>query len=259
MSRYTLGRMADVHEQLRSFWDQDALVYDRSASHAASDPVEAATWRAALRRHLPAPGSSILDVGAGTGAMSLLAAEIGFRVTALDLSPAMLARAREKADRRNMALQTVVAPATEPPEGPFDAVIERHLLWTTPDPVSALSAWRRVAPGGRLVLFEGIFNRQDPLWRIQQQSVRALRAVLGIRHDHHGGYDPDLLDSLPLAASATPAPLIEAVVEAGWAAIRIERLRDVEWARRMAAPPVLRWLEGAPQYALVADDSGQGG
>jgi hypothetical protein len=45
--------MPDVHDQLRGFWDRDAKTYDRSASHAASDPVEAAAWRAALLRHLP--------------------------------------------------------------------------------------------------------------------------------------------------------------------------------------------------------------
>ena len=45
--------MSDVHDRLRRFWDEDAKTYDRSPSHAASDPVEAAAWRAILRRHLP--------------------------------------------------------------------------------------------------------------------------------------------------------------------------------------------------------------
>ena len=46
---------------------------------------------------LPEPGSKVLDVGAGTGALSLLAAELGYQVTALDLSPGMLGRAELKA------------------------------------------------------------------------------------------------------------------------------------------------------------------
>jgi hypothetical protein len=33
----------------------------------------------------------------------------------------------------------------------------------------------------------------------------------------------------------------------------MERLRDVEWARRMAAPWPLGWLETVPQFAIVAD------
>ncbi|MGH2650812.1 MAG: SAM-dependent methyltransferase, partial [Actinomycetota bacterium] len=71
--------MAEVHDRIRDWWDRDAGTYDRSASHAMTDPVEAAAWRAALQRLLPDPPARVLDVGAGTGALSLLAAELGHR------------------------------------------------------------------------------------------------------------------------------------------------------------------------------------
>ena len=155
--------MSDLHERLRRFWDEDARTYDRSPSHAASDPVEAAAWREILRRHLPEPPASVMDVGAGTGAISLLLAELGYRVTAVDLSPGMLARAAEKAAERGVELTTVAAPATTPPAGPFDAVVERHLLWTTPDPVAALSAWRKVvAPRRSRGAVRGDLQPQQP-------------------------------------------------------------------------------------------------
>src|SRR5207247_6282413 len=87
------------------------------------------------------------------------AAELGYRVTALDLSPMMLAQAKRKAEARGIQLETIVGPATEPPLGPFDALVERHLLWTVPDPVAALRAWRDVVvPRGLLVSFEGVFS-----------------------------------------------------------------------------------------------------
>jgi SAM-dependent methyltransferase len=243
----------DLHDRLRDFWDQDAETYDASPSHAATDPVEAAAWRTALARYLPVPGSAVLDVGAGTGAMALLAAELGHEVTALDLSPGMLAHAGRKADERGLPVRTVVGPATEPPDGPFDAVMERHVLWTTPDPVAALAAWRRVAPGGRLLLFEGVFSRTGPAWKARGLVADGVRRALGVRHDHHAGYDPDLLASLPLAHAPSPIPLLEAVRAAGWRAVRIQRLRDVEWARRIATPWPLGWLETTPQFAVVAD------
>jgi SAM-dependent methyltransferase len=245
--------VSDVHEQLRRFWDADAPTYDRSASHAGTDLVEAAAWRAILRRHLPPAPSRVLDAGAGTGTMSLLVASLGHRVTALDLSPGMLERAGEKARAAGVPLETVVAPVTEPPPGPFDAMIERHVLWTAPDPEAALEAWRRVAPGGRLVVFEGIWNREDALWHLRRRAARTLRPVLGVEHDHHAGYDPDLLASLPLARATSPEPLLGAVSAAGWRNVSIERLRDVEWARRIAAPWPLGWLETVPQFAVVAD------
>src|SRR5918999_3058273 len=94
--------MADIPERLREYWDRDAETYDRSAVHAVADPVEAAAWRAVLRRNLPGPGARVLDSGAGTGAVTILLGELGYRVTALDLSEAMLARAQEKAAARGL-------------------------------------------------------------------------------------------------------------------------------------------------------------
>src|SRR5439155_4103063 len=146
-----------------------------------------------------------------------------------------------------------IGAAAEPPGGPFDAVVERHLLWTTPDPVAALSSWHGVAPGGRLVLFEGIWRREGPAERARGYAADLLRKMLAVPHDHHAAYDPDVFASLPLAGAGSPLPLLEAVATAGWRAIRLERLRDVEWARRMAIRLPLGWIETRPQFALVAD------
>ena len=41
--------MTDTHDSIREYWDRDASFYDRSASHAVSDPLEAAAWRAVDR------------------------------------------------------------------------------------------------------------------------------------------------------------------------------------------------------------------
>ncbi len=246
--------MTELHDRIREWWDADAAVYDHSPSHAASDPVEAAAWRAAIATALPPPPARVLDVGAGTGSMTLLAAELGFEVTALDLSPAMLDRARIKAAERAVRASFVVGPAEEPPAGPFDAVMERHMLWTLPDPDRALRAWRAVVGhGGRLVLFEGSWGRADVVARARAVAVDALRRLYGVPHDHHAEYDPEVLSQLPLARLPSAEPLILAVYRAGWRGVRIRRLRDVEWARRIGSRRLLGWLERVPQYALVAD------
>jgi SAM-dependent methyltransferase len=245
--------MADVHDHLREFWDRDAATYDRAASHAVSDPLEKAAWRAALLRALPGPGARVLDVGAGTGSLSLLAAELGYRVTGLDLSSGMLAQARRKASEQGLDVEFVEGPATEPPAGPFDAVIERHLIWTTPDPVAALSAWRAVAPGGRLAMFEGVWGSTAAAQRAKDAAAEFLRRTLGTPPDHHAPYPTEVLASLPLGRMPSPGPLVEAVHAAGWTAVRIQRLRDVEWTIALREPWPLGWLEAVPRYSLAAD------
>ena len=246
--------MTDVDEPIRAFWDRDSSTYDRSPGHAVTDPVEAAAWRQVLRDALPSAPARVLDVGAGTGALALLAAELGFQVTALDLSPGMLDRARKKASVRGLELDFVVGSASEPPDGPFDAVFERHVVWTLPDPVEALTAWRRsTAPGGLLVLLEAIWGRRDPWTIAKGKAVELLRAFHGVPNDHHAPYPAEVLARLPLARMPSPEPLVRFVHEAGWRSARIRRLRDVEWAHRLLQPGLLGRLEQLPRYALVAE------
>ncbi len=239
-----------MEERLRAFWDRDAETYDRAPAHGISDPAEAAAWRAVLARHLPPPPARVLDVGAGTGSISLLAAELGHDVTALDLSPGMLERARAKAAARGLAVRFVLGRSEEPPEGPFDAVVERHLLWTLPEPVRALAAWRAVTvPGGRLLLLEGLWGGG----RVRAAAADLVRRILRVPPDHHAPYPPDVLASLPLARLSSPRPIVQAVAAAGWRRIRIERLREVERARRRVERWPLGLLEHAVRYALTAE------
>jgi hypothetical protein len=58
-------------------------------------------------------------------------------------------------------------------------------------------------------------------------------------------------DEIDIPAEA-PA---EAVEEAGWRAVRLERLRDVEWARRRLRPRLLHIVESIPLFALAADSN----
>jgi SAM-dependent methyltransferase len=241
----------NVNETLEQFWDQDAHTYDDSAEHGAWTAAERAAWAATLTRLLPR-GGSVLDVGAGTGFISLAAARLGYRVTALDLSSLMLERLEAVAAREGLRIQTVHAPADRPPDGPFDAVVERLLLWTLPDPTGTLAAWRKVSPDGRLVAFEGLMAGRD--------YVEAIRARLrerlhhwGRTHRHHGSYGDALRSNLPLMAQgATPNAMVEAVEEAGWGPARLERLRDVEWARLLSLPRAERLLGVTPEFAITA-------
>jgi len=244
----------DLDDRIRAYWDRDSETYDRSPTHAITDAVESAAWRQVLVSALPAPPTRVLDAGAGTGALSILAAELGHDVTALDLSPEMLARAREKAAARGLDLRFVVGSAAEPPPGPFDVVLERHVLWTLPDPAAALARWRDVtSPRGRLVVLEGVWGRQDVVARAVRRAAEVARSLAGVANDHHAPYPAEVLDRLPLATMPSPEPVVRLVQEAGWRALRVARLRDVEWARRLQRRWPLGWLEHIPAYVLVAE------
>ena len=214
-------------------------------------------WRCGrprLRRLLPAPPARVLDAGAGTGFLSLLLAREGYRVTALDLAPAMLAQLREKAQRRELIVETVEGSAAEPPGDGYDAVVERHLVWTLPDPEAALQAWRQVAPKGTLVLLESAWGANAGACEQLRARARALlRRFRNEPPDHHAEYGPDLRSELPFGTGTTPELLVRLVESTAWGATRVERLRDVEWATREALPSVADRLLGVtPRFAVTA-------
>ena len=244
--------MHETHERIQRWWDADAPVYDDAAGHAMSDPIEAAAWRGVLAETLPTGPSRVLDAGTGTGSLALLAADLGHTVTGVDLSNSMLERARAKASAAGAEISWHHGPVEEPPEGPFDAVMERHVVWTLPDPVAALRAWRAVArPGGRLVLLEGSWGGEGPFVSALDALARVLERAYGIEEHHHAAYPEDL--PLPLQAQRSPAAYLSAVQEAGWSAIRFRRLRDVEWAIARREPWPLGQLTHRPRYAIIAD------
>jgi len=61
-----------------------------------AEPLSARLAKAALKRTSVKAGDSVLDIGAGTGALTLQAAALGARVTAIDLAPNMVDRLRQR-------------------------------------------------------------------------------------------------------------------------------------------------------------------
>jgi len=145
-------------------WDAEAAGFDQEPDHGLRDPVVRAAWAERLHDWLPPRASDVLDLGCGTGSLSLLAAEQGHRVTGVDRSPAMVDLARAKLAGRNAVF--LVGDAAAPPVGEqlYDTVLVRHVLWTLPDPGRALRHWRGLLrPGGRLVLVEGVWGTVSPV------------------------------------------------------------------------------------------------
>ena len=145
-------------DDAREQWDAIADTFDEEPDHGLRDPHVRATWSAYLDAWLPEPPARVLDLGCGTGSLSILLAEKGFEVSAVDASLRMLEHARRKASEHQVrvAYDEMDAAALVFAAASFDVVLARHLVWALPDPGDALVRWLSLLrPGGRLVLIEG--------------------------------------------------------------------------------------------------------
>jgi len=108
-----------------------------------------------VRRLAPQPGERWLDIGCGTGALSMRAARAGAHVTGVDLSDVMIETARRRAREEGLEIAYEVGDAESLPAGDasFDVVSSSVGLIFAPDhPAVARELARVVRPGGRLGL-----------------------------------------------------------------------------------------------------------
>ena len=131
--------------------------YDRKSGYDPAEDVEA------LRRHGLGPGSSVVDLGAGTGTFACAVAPWCGRVVAVDVSPAMVAALRERVaglvgQEGGLANVRVVEAgflSYEHDGGPVDFVFTRNALHQVPDFWKAVALdriARLLRPGGVLRL-----------------------------------------------------------------------------------------------------------
>ncbi len=148
-------------KEQRAYWDEQAGAFDQEADHGLHDPTVRAAWQALLAAHLRAAPATVLDVGCGTGSISVLLAHLGYAVIGIDLAPAMLMLARNKATHAKRTIDFAYMDATDPSFMPcqFDVMVGRHILWALPEPVTVLQGWMELLrPGGRLILVEGFWH-----------------------------------------------------------------------------------------------------
>ena len=149
-----------IIDRNKAYWTKRAPGY-AAINREELETDQANRWRTELcsriHRHFPdtlRQQIHILEVGTGPGFFAIILTEAGFRLTAIDLTPAMLAAARENAgpladeiDFREMNAEDL---AFE--DGVFDVVVTRNLTWNLPHPDRAYRQWARVLKKGGLLL-----------------------------------------------------------------------------------------------------------
>ncbi|MER5441884.1 class I SAM-dependent methyltransferase [Streptomyces sp. NPDC002790] len=160
-------------------WDAMAGDFDDEPDHGLQDPEVRAAWAFRLAEWLPEGACDVVDLGCGTGSLSLLAAERGHRVTGVDSAPRMLDLARRKLAGRDT--EFLLGDAAEPPvrAGAYDVVLARHVLWMLPDIGDVLRRWvALLRPGGRLVLVEGVWGEVSPVGISAARLTEALAPLV---------------------------------------------------------------------------------
>ncbi|HXT36516.1 MAG TPA: class I SAM-dependent methyltransferase [Chloroflexota bacterium] len=250
MSTVATTPKPDIHGAIRELWNHRAQDYDREPGHGIRTTREEWAWRrilaAAFDRVQTETPLRILDVGCGTGAMTMLIANMGYAVTGLDLSPEMLAVARDQAEERGLPITLMEGRADKLPfeDGAFDVVFSRHLLWTLPRPRKALGEWARVTrPGGMVAVSDGWWEEPGSEMRARRAIGGALRAVLERPSAASAAYR-HLRPSLPLAGGLSPYSIRYYLDHAGLERIVVRDLKTIRAAERRSMPP-WRWIDQA--------------
>ncbi|MCD2201525.1 methyltransferase domain-containing protein [Halobacterium sp. KA-4] len=201
-----------VKDLVQQHWNGRAATFDEESQHGIHSDEQHDHWLTVLREWTGDNSLDVLDVGCGTGVISLLLAELGHDVVGVDFAPEMLERARAKARRTDYSItfHRGDAEALALPDDTVDLVTARHLVWTLPSPTAALQEWQRVVePGGRILLIEGYWDHDEP-WDEYE-------------HMH---------DELPMYDGRPPDELSDVLTDEGFSDITHEPLMDATlWGR----------------------------
>lgn len=123
----------------------------------------------------------VLDAAIGTG-RSLAHYHADTVVTGVDLSPAMVAQARQRAAALGRSIDLRVADVTQLPfdDGVFDTAVCALALCSVPNPRAALTELYRVlCPGGQLLLLDHIGSTMPLLYAAQWAVEQVTRRTAG--------------------------------------------------------------------------------
>jgi ubiquinone/menaquinone biosynthesis C-methylase UbiE len=188
-------------------------------------------------------GQWILDAGCGEGRNTRLLAKRGANVCGVDLSEAMIGRAREEEVQTNLGIKYLTGSYCQMPffqDSQFDQVVSFMSLMDGPDYKRAVCEIRRVLkPGGELVfsISHPCFMTNGYGWVVDQEGNKTKLTVAGYFDkapyiDRWKFSQSPNADSLPeFAAPCFPRTLCEylnPLIEGGFSLVRLNEPRPSE-------------------------------
>lgn len=150
----------------------DAVETERGAG-AEELPFGAAELLSAV-----AGAGRVLDLGCGSGRLTVALARAGAAVTGIDTSRERLDDARRRAGESGVELQLLEADMNGPlpfEDGLFDAATSRLVLMAAADPAATLREFRRVVePGGRIATVLWASLDLNPWFSAPREAVAAV-------------------------------------------------------------------------------------
>ncbi|MBE6909775.1 MAG: class I SAM-dependent methyltransferase [Ruminococcaceae bacterium] len=234
----------DILFENKAYWTQRAPSYseiNRSELSSQSRVV----WRDTICEQIRArfPGRAprelrVLEVGTGPGFFAIILTEAGYRVTAVDLTPSMLAEAKKNAGALAGEIEFLEmnAEALTFADESFDVVLSRNLTWDLPHPEDAYREWHRVLkPGGLLLSFDANWYRYlfDEQALAGYEEDRQNVAARGIRDEGVGeNFDvmEDIARRIPLSRLLRPAWDRRILSGVGFDVETDERIWERVWA-----------------------------
>jgi SAM-dependent methyltransferase len=146
-----------LQHTINAYWTDRAPAYDAYQQRPERRDLDVEAWTRVWTTALPDAPADVLDVGTGSGHVACLLADLGHRVTGIDLADGMLEIARERAATRPNPPRILAGDAVAPDFAPasYDAVVGRYVMWTLRDPAAAAANWvRLLRPGGVVAMVD---------------------------------------------------------------------------------------------------------
>lgn len=262
--RMAEGANFTLREEIKAYWTERAATFDQSPGHEIFSEEERAAWHALIERHLGrGNGRRALDLASGTGVISHLMDDLGYRVTGIDWSEAMLERARAKAAARGRAIGFHLGDAENTLEADdgYDVIVTRHLVWTLVDPAACFTEWLRVLkPGGRLLIIDGDFVNTGLAERLVKRLATFLEGNGLIRpQSPHApsamaGTHESILSRVHFSAGARVDTVFRMLTETGFSPVEADtnmrRIHKAQASHFGLFKAVARGLQH--RYAIVA-------
>ena len=224
--------MSDTKNKIKEYWNGRSSTFDLSPGHVIGSIEEKEAWVSLFQEKFGGEIQKILDIGSGTGFLSLILTEIGYDVVGVDISEEMIERAKEKAAGRGVKLKIEFklgdAEALPFKTDFFDAIVNRSVLWTLPEPKKALEEWKRVLkPGGKLCFFLHEPHPDGLTQRLRRQLGNVLTLFIERRNPWYSLYNNKLGVELPFRGGVKPTIITKLLEASEFEQVSAEPMHEI--------------------------------